>query len=58
VVIGSEPVLQFEFEAYPEAKLLSQSNINDLIEKYGTSTVVAKIIIASEAFVRQKYNKK
>jgi hypothetical protein len=52
-LLRSEPVLQFELEAYPEAKLLSQSNINDLISKYGTSTAAAKIIGDSEAFVRQ-----
>jgi hypothetical protein len=45
-------------DAYPEAKLLSESNINDLITKFGSSKAVANAIGSSEAFVRQKYNKK
>lgn len=54
-LLRPEPVLQFEFEAYPEAKLLWRSNINDLIAKYKSLVSIANIIGASKAFVRQKY---
>jgi hypothetical protein len=51
-------ILSIEFEAYPEAKLLSASNLKYLVKKYSSHIVVAKLIGASEAFVRQGVNYK
>ncbi len=50
----SEPVLNFEFEVIPEAKLLSSENLKYLIKKHESFMAVARIIGASQAFVRQK----
>jgi hypothetical protein len=36
-----------------EPKALSPAELRDLVKKYGTSFEVAKVIGASEAFVRQ-----
>ncbi len=49
----TEPVLYSEFEAYPEAKLLSASNLKYLVKKYSSYIAIAKLIGVSEAFNRQ-----
>lgn len=43
-----------EFEAYPEPKALSASELTALVSSHGSSQRAADHIGASEAFVRQK----
>lgn len=52
-VLLSEAILQVEFEAFPEPKTLGSSDLRRLVDKYGSFIIVAQLIRASEAFVRQ-----
>lgn len=55
----SEVLLQVEFAEVAEPKILTAVNIIELIRIRGSSRLVAQVIGASEAFVRQKlYTKK
>ena len=53
----TEPILSIELEVYPEAKLLNPVNLSQLVKKYGTTKAAARLIRASEAFVRLKMAK-
>jgi len=50
---GPEPVVCFEFEAYPEAKALGSCELRALYARYQSYYRVAELVGASEAFVRQ-----
>ncbi len=43
----------FEFEAYPEPKVLTPSDLGALYRRYKSFYRVAEVIGASEAFARQ-----
>lgn len=49
----SEILLQVEFNEVAEPKALIPANLIELIRIYGNSGLVAQVIGASEAFVRQ-----
>ena len=54
----SSATLIFEFEAYPEPKALSATQLNALYEQLGTNKLVAKHIGSSKNYVsikRAKY---
>jgi hypothetical protein len=46
-------VVCFEFEAYPEPKMLTSKHLKALYERYGTYVAAGNAIGASEGFVRQ-----
>ena len=50
---GRDAVVCLEVAAYPEAKILSPSQLATLVRRLGDTTRVAAFIGASEAFVRQ-----
>lgn len=51
-------VVVFEFEEYPEPKVLGRIELEALCLRYGRFQTVADIIGASEAFVRQSVRPK
>ena len=55
---GARAVVSFEFEAYPEPKILNSDELRALYERYGSFYVVADAIGASESFARQNSRKK
>ena len=50
---GPRAVAVFEFEAYPEPKVLTPSDLRALYSRYKSFNRVAEMIGASEAFARQ-----
>jgi hypothetical protein len=50
---GHRTVVVFEFEAYPEPKVLTPSDLRVLYSRYRSFKRVAEVIGASEAFARQ-----
>ncbi len=50
---GPRAVVVFEFEAYPEPKVLTPSDLRALYSRYKSFKRVAEVIGASEAFARQ-----
>ena len=46
-------IFVFEMDAYPEAKILSPQELQQLYKAYGSWDMVADEVGASEAFVRQ-----
>jgi hypothetical protein len=47
-------VVVFEFEAYPEPKALSRSDLKVLMKRFKTTVAVAKYIGVSQSFVSFK----
>jgi hypothetical protein len=43
----------FEFEAYPEPKILDSDELNSLYERYGSQKAVARAIGTSRVFVTE-----
>jgi hypothetical protein len=50
-------IIVFEFEAYPEPKALSPVELMNLYVQHKNYRLIARIIGASEAFVRQNMKK-
>jgi hypothetical protein len=44
-------VIIFDFEAYPEPKILTRQEIRALIRRFGTTVKTAKFLTVSQSFV-------
>ncbi len=54
---GPRAVICFEFEAYPEPKILNLTELRALYDRYGSYYEVADAIGTSESFARQTSHK-
>jgi hypothetical protein len=54
-IVGElSPTVIFEFEAYPEPKILSSADLKPLMRLLGTTVAVAELIGCSQQFVSEK----